>query len=118
MYLFRHRKCAIDIADSRLDKIHNRLNAMRVGRRVISRLQRSRYRPTSFVPQNHKQPCVQMDSRVLDTAQHIVSDHISGDPDDKEVPQTLVKYEFNGNPGVAAAQHDGEWVLTRYQLVP
>jgi hypothetical protein len=54
--------------------------------------------------------------RVFHAAEIVVIDDISGDPDNKQVPQTFIENELGRDARVRAAQNYGEWVLPILQL--
>ena len=48
---------------------------------------------------------------VLDAAQGIIIDQISGGPDDKKVPDALIEDDFGSGPRISASDDDGKRML-------
>ena len=84
---------------------------------MVSRFQRSCNRTAPLVSQNHEQLRIQMDSSVFNAAGNIIGNDVSGDANDKEISEPLIKDEFHRNTRVAASQNDGKGVLARFKLV-
>ncbi|GIO96730.1 hypothetical protein J14TS5_18160 [Paenibacillus lautus] len=48
---------------------------------------------------------------ILNAAHNIIIHDISCCPNDKEIPQGLIKNNLWGNPGIGAANDDSNWFL-------
>ena len=87
-----------------------------VVRRLLKFFQRCPNSSALGMPQNHHQPCAEPLCGELDTANLRGSDDVSGDADDKQIPQALVKDDFCRHPRVGTSENNGEWLLARRQL--
>ena len=66
--------------------------------------------------QDHHQPGVKPLGRELDAPYQRGGDDVAGDPDHKEIAESLVEDDLGRDPGIGAAEDDGEWLLPFGQL--
>jgi hypothetical protein len=55
---------------------------------------------------------------ILDAAQAFVVNHVACHPKHKQIPQTLIKYDFGRHPRIRAADDNGEEMLAIRQFPP
>ena len=51
--------------------------------------------------EDKKQRGLQMPARILHAADHVGGDHITGQANNKEIPEALIKQQFDRDAGVA-----------------
>ena len=64
--------------------------------------------------QDQNQFCVKVFHCIFDAGKIIVSGDVSGNPNDKQIAQALIKYQFRWNPRVRTAQDHREWMLAAF----
>lgn len=69
-----------------------------------------------LVPKDHDQLRMEVFYRILDAGQFIVPRYVPRNPDDKQIAQPLIEYQFGWNSGIGTAQNDGKWMLNHLQL--
>jgi hypothetical protein len=49
--------------------------------------------------------------RIFDAAEFVIGGYVSGDADNEQVAQTLIKDQFRWDSGIGTAHDYGEWML-------
>ncbi|MDB5762260.1 MAG: hypothetical protein JWQ21_1255 [Herminiimonas sp.] len=109
--------CRQQAFHGRANEVDDRMQIPRlVFRRSLKFFQRRLNSPAPRVAQDDHEPCAEPFRGELDAADLRWSDDVSGNADNKQVAQALVKDDFYRHPGVGTSENGGEWLLACRQL--
>ena len=112
------RVALLAVVDGRADLVGQVLD---VGGQFLARLvrlDRGLHGPARLVAQHHKQRDPQFEHAVREAAEHGLVEDLARGAYGHQVAEALVEDQLRRHPGVDAAEHEGEGVLTGRQRLP